>query len=161
MLKRILAIWFGLVIISAGVRSLIHHPFGRNVVKSFGAPVGLVLVTLGGIYLLVYGVGGRKLIDRISPWAKKQDNPEKTAEESSPADQSPIVPSQLGVVHVNFEPADILGEPHIIGDSVGRVERSTDLRALAETGDWLQVETPSGVKGWISKRWVAQCIESK
>lgn len=79
----------------------------------------------------------------------------------SPSDNSPTRFSQLGTVHVKFEPADLHRESDLSEPVVGQVGRSTDLTVTMETDLWLQVETPSGERGWIMKTWVSEDIGQK
>lgn len=160
MKKRILAVCLGLFMIPPAIRVLIHGQFGLDYLRSYGQRFGLVALILIGIYLIVYGLTGRKRMDIISPKFKEADDSLKPAEDFMPIDQSTRVPSQVGIVHVNFEPADVLKEPGF-SESIERVGQSTDLRVLEETADYLQVETPTGKKGWISKKWVAEGLKSK
>jgi hypothetical protein len=160
MKKRLLAICLGLFLIPSASRVLIHGQYGLDYLRSYGQRFGLVALIIIGIYLIVYGVTGRRLMDIISPRSKEADDSSRPAEDFMPIDQSTRVPSQVGIVHVNFEPADVLKEPGF-SESVERVGQSTDLRVLTETADYLQVETPTGKKGWISKKWVDEGLKSK
>jgi hypothetical protein len=79
----------------------------------------------------------------------------------SPSDNSPTRFSQLGTVHVKFEPANLHREPVLSESIVAQVGPSTDLTVTMETDLWLQVETPSGARGWIMKTWVSEDIGQK
>lgn len=79
----------------------------------------------------------------------------------TPSDHSPQKFSQLGTVHVKFEPANLRKEPDLSETIVAQVGPSTDLRVGMETDLWLQVETPSGQRGWIMKTWISEDIAQK
>ena len=79
----------------------------------------------------------------------------------SPSDNGPKRFSQLGTVHVKFEPANLRREPGLSETIVAQVGPSTDLTVAMETDLWLQVETPSGQRGWIMKTWVSEDIAQK
>jgi len=87
-----------------------------------------------------------------------EDTPEDTP---TPSDNSPKRFSQLRTVHVKFEPANLRREPGLSETIVAQVGPSTDLMVAMETDLWLQVETPSGQRGWIMKRWVSEDIAQK
>jgi SH3-like domain-containing protein len=78
-----------------------------------------------------------------------------------PSDHSPKKFSQSGTVHVKFEPANLRKEPDLSEAIVAQVGPSTDLTVGMETDLWLQVETPSGQRGWIMKTWVSEDTRQK
>ena len=72
----------------------------------------------------------------------------------APIDDSLRRPSQRGILHVRFEPANLHAEPGLDELIVSKVWRSTDLSCIMETDYWIKVEAPGGIKGWIAKTWV-------
>jgi hypothetical protein len=70
-------------------------------------------------------------------------------------------PSDLDFVHVEFEPASLYSEPSLDSTVVDKVWSAMALKVVAESDNWLQVEAPSGQKGWIAKSWLAEEIQTE
>lgn len=54
---------------------------------------------------------------------------------------------------------NIRSEPSSDSPAIGRVEPGTPLRWLQTAPRWILVQTPDGVKGWVSKTWVEDTIK--
>jgi hypothetical protein len=70
-------------------------------------------------------------------------------------------PSDSYFVHVEFEPAGLHSEPRLDSTVVDKVWSAMALKVVKEKDDWLQVEAPSGKKGWVAKNWLVEDIQTK
>lgn len=70
-------------------------------------------------------------------------------------------PPDLYIVHVESEPASLHSEPSLDSTVVDQVWSAMALKVVMETDKWLQVETPSGQKGWIAKNSVEEDTQTK
>ena len=71
----------------------------------------------------------------------------RTTSSSDSGEVIPVVPPRSMEV---LENSNLREGPGIERRRVGSVPKGTNVIALARTEDWFQVETPSGVKAWIS-----------
>ena len=69
--------------------------------------------------------------------------------------------SDLDFVHVESEPASLYSEPSLESTVVDQVWSAMALKVVKEKDNWLQVEAPSGKKGWIAKNWLVKDIQTK
>jgi hypothetical protein len=69
--------------------------------------------------------------------------------------------SDLDFVHVAFEPANLHSEPSLDSKVVDKVWSGMALKVVMEKDNWLQVEAPSGKKGWIAKNWLVKDIQTE
>jgi len=69
--------------------------------------------------------------------------------------------SYLDFVHVEFEPANLHSEPSLDSTVVDQVWSAMALKVVMEKDSWLQVEAPSGQKGWIAKNSVEEDTQTK
>jgi len=69
--------------------------------------------------------------------------------------------SDLDFVHVEFEPANLHSEPSLDSKVVDKVWSAMALKVVKEKDTWLQVEAPSGKKGWIAKNWLVKDIQTE
>jgi hypothetical protein len=68
-------------------------------------------------------------------------------------------PSDFDFVHVEFEPANLHSEPSLDSTVVDKVWSGMALKVVMKKDNWLQVEAPSGQKGWIAKNWLVKDIQ--
>jgi len=70
-------------------------------------------------------------------------------------------PSDFNFVHVEVEPASLHSEPRLDSTVVDKVWSAMALKVVKEKDTWLQVEAPSGKKGWIAKNWLVKDIQTE
>jgi len=69
--------------------------------------------------------------------------------------------SDLDFVHVAFEPANLHSEPSLDSTVVVKVWSAMALKVVTEKDNWLQVQVPSGQKGWVAKNWLVKDIQTE
>jgi hypothetical protein len=70
-------------------------------------------------------------------------------------------PSDFKFVHVEVEPASLHSEPRLDSTVVDKVWSAMALKVVKEKDTWIQVEAPSGKKGWIAKNWLVKDIQTE
>jgi hypothetical protein len=70
-------------------------------------------------------------------------------------------PSDFKFVHVEVEPASLHSEPRLDSTVVDKVWSAMALKVVKEKDTWIQVEAPSGEKGWIAKNWLVKDIQTE
>lgn len=81
----------------------------------------------------------------VAEWVMQHWSPSKTKR-----------PPKLGTAHVSHEQFSIYSEPDLYSKKLGKFSNSMELWAIMETDHWLQVETPSGIRGWLPKLWIVE-----
>jgi len=70
-------------------------------------------------------------------------------------------PSAFKFVHVEVEPASLHSEPRLDSIVVDKVWSAMALKVVKEKDTWIQVEAPSGKKGWIAMNWLVKDIQTE
>jgi len=112
---------------------------GQTTIR-YSCPYEIKLPT-SGYYSVKHGASLREIVE----WVVKHWSPSKTER-----------PPKLGTAQVSHEQFSIYSEPDLYSKKLGKFSNSMELWAIMGTEHWLQVETPSGIRGWIPKLWIVE-----
>lgn len=81
----------------------------------------------------------------VAEWVVQHWSPSKTER-----------PPKLGTAQVSHEQFSVYSKPDLHSKKLGKFSNSMELWAIMETDHWVQVETPSGIRGWLPKLWIVE-----